>query len=98
MFHRTSTSKKIFNYVDYRIFCELKHWMQRRHPARTSMVLQEVLHQVGNRSYVLQGTYLDRRGKPDIDPVSQCEGRANQASRQNQSRSQSLRSELGELL
>jgi RNA-directed DNA polymerase len=32
MFHRTTTSKKAFSYVDHRIFCELERWMQRRHP------------------------------------------------------------------
>ena len=32
MFHRTSASKKVFSYVDHRIFCELRRWMQRRHP------------------------------------------------------------------
>jgi RNA-directed DNA polymerase len=32
MFHRATVSKEVFSYVDYRIFCELKHWMRRRHP------------------------------------------------------------------
>ena len=40
-FHRSSASKEIFSYVDYRIFCELEHWrelehwMIRRHPRKT---------------------------------------------------------------
>jgi len=32
LFHRSSASKEIFNYVDYRIFYELEHWIRRRHP------------------------------------------------------------------
>ena len=32
LFHRATVSKEIFSYVDYRIFCELKYWMRRRHP------------------------------------------------------------------
>jgi RNA-directed DNA polymerase len=65
MFHRTTTSKKAFQYVDHRIFCDLQHWMQRRHPdKRLSWCYKKYLTQVGNRQYVLQGTILDRRGKP----------------------------------
>src|SRR5262249_19884360 len=35
MFHRTTTSKSVFGYVDDRIFRELARWMQRRHPNKT---------------------------------------------------------------
>jgi RNA-directed DNA polymerase len=65
MFHRTTTSKKVFGYVDYRIFCELERWMQRRHPDKSlPWCYKKYLTQVGNRHYVLEGTTLDRRGKP----------------------------------
>jgi RNA-directed DNA polymerase len=65
LFHRSSSSKEIFNYVDYRIFCELQRWMQGRHPGKSlSWCDRKYLTRVGNRNYVLQGTYLDRRGKP----------------------------------
>jgi RNA-directed DNA polymerase len=65
MFHRTTTSKKVFNYVDYRIFCELEHWMQRRHPDQSlRWCYEKYLTQVGDRQYVWQGSYQDRRGKP----------------------------------
>jgi RNA-directed DNA polymerase len=67
LFHRSSASKEIFNYVDYRIFCELEHWMRRRHPSKSlSWCYKKYFTRVGNRGYVLQGTYLDRRGKPHI--------------------------------
>jgi RNA-directed DNA polymerase len=65
MFHRTTTSKKIFSYADDRIFRELERWMQRRHPDKSlTWCYKEYLTQVGERRYVLQGTMLDRRGKP----------------------------------
>jgi RNA-directed DNA polymerase len=64
-FHSSSCSKRIFNYVDHRIFCELEHWMQRRHPGKSlSWRYQKYYTKVGSRSYVLQGVYLDRRGAP----------------------------------
>jgi RNA-directed DNA polymerase len=64
-FHRSSASKKTFSYVDYRIFCELERWMQRRHPRKSlSWCYQKYLTKVGNRNYVLQGNYSDRRGNP----------------------------------
>ena len=65
MFHRTTTSKKVFSYVDYRIFGELEHWMQRRHPDKSlPWCYEKYLTQVGDRQYVLQGSTLDRRGQP----------------------------------
>jgi RNA-directed DNA polymerase len=65
MFHRTTASKKVFGYVDHRIFCELERWMQRRHPDKSlPWCYKKYLTQVGNRHYVLEGTTLDRRGKP----------------------------------
>jgi RNA-directed DNA polymerase len=65
LFHRSSCSKQIFSYVDNRIFCELRRWMQRRHPGKSlSWCDRKYLTRVGNRNYVLQGTYMDRRGKP----------------------------------
>ena len=65
MFHRTSASKKAFSYADYRIFCELERWMQRRHPDKNlRWCYEKYLTQVGDRHYVLEGTTLDRRGKP----------------------------------
>ena len=65
MFHRTSASKKVFSYADYRIFCELERWMQRRHPDKNlRWCYEKYLTQVGDRHYVLEGTTLDRRGKP----------------------------------
>jgi len=65
MFHRTTASKKVFGYVDHRIFCELERWMQRRHPDKSlPWCYRKYLTQVGNRHYVLEGTTLDRRGKP----------------------------------
>src|SRR5215468_6128357 len=65
MFHRTTISKKVFSYVDHRIFCELERWMQRRHPDKNlRWCYEKYLTQVGDRSYVLEGATLDRRGKP----------------------------------
>jgi RNA-directed DNA polymerase len=65
MFHRTTTSKKVFSYVDHRIFCDLERWMQRRHPDKNlRWCYEKYLTQVGDRHYVLEGTTLDRRGKP----------------------------------
>jgi RNA-directed DNA polymerase len=65
LFHRSSSSKKIFGYVDNRIFCELQRWMRRRHPGKSlSWCDRKYFTRVGNRNYVLQGTYLDRRSKP----------------------------------
>jgi RNA-directed DNA polymerase len=64
-FHSSTCSKRTFNYVDNRIFCELEHWMQRRHPGKSLFwCYQEYYTRIGSRSYVLQGVYLDRRGKP----------------------------------
>jgi RNA-directed DNA polymerase len=65
LFHRSSASKETFNYVDYRIFCELERWMLRRHPCKSRpWCYRKYLTQVGARNYVLQGRYLDRRGNP----------------------------------
>lgn len=65
MFHRTTTSKKVFGYVDDRIFRELARWMQRRHPDKTlRWCYEKYLTQVGDRHYVLEGKMPDRRGKP----------------------------------
>ena len=65
MFHRTTASKKVFGYVDHRIFCELERWMQRRHPDKSlPWCYEKYLTQVGDRHYALEGTTLDRRGKP----------------------------------
>jgi RNA-directed DNA polymerase len=65
LFHRSSASKETFNYVDHRIFCDLKRWMLRRHPGkRRTWCYRKYLTRVGNRDYVLRGSYLDRRGKP----------------------------------
>jgi RNA-directed DNA polymerase len=65
LFHRSSASKEIFNYVDSRIFHELEHWMHRRHPRKTMLwCYDKYLTSVGARNYVLQATFLDRRGKP----------------------------------
>jgi RNA-directed DNA polymerase len=64
LFHRSSASKETFNYVDYRIFCELERWMLRRHPGKSlPWCYRKYLTRVGNRDYVLQGSYVDRRGK-----------------------------------
>jgi hypothetical protein len=62
------------------------------------MVLREVLNTGRRQALRLGGNYTGSPWQASNDPISQCEGRANQASRQDQSRSQSLRSELGELL
>jgi RNA-directed DNA polymerase len=65
MFHRPSTSKKTFQDVDRYIFCELRRWMWRRHPRKTlTWCYKKYYTRVGNRNYVLQGTLIDRRGKP----------------------------------
>jgi RNA-directed DNA polymerase len=65
LFHRSIVAKEIFNYVDDRIFCELERWMQRRHPGKNlSWCYTKYFTRVGDRKNVLQGTYLDRRGKP----------------------------------
>src|SRR6266542_1094236 len=65
MFHRTTASKKVFGYVDHRIFCELERWMQRRHPDQSlPWCYEKYLTQAGDRHHVLEGTTLDRRGKP----------------------------------
>jgi RNA-directed DNA polymerase len=65
MFHRPSASKKTFQDVDRYIFCELRRWMWRRHPRKTlTWCYEKYYTRVGNRNYVLQGTLIDRRGKP----------------------------------
>ena len=65
LFHRSSASKEIFNYVDSRIFHELEHWMYRRHPRKTLVwCYDKYLTYVGTRNYVLQATFPDRRGRP----------------------------------
>ncbi len=65
LFHRASASKETFGKVDNYIFCELRRWMQRRHPCKTLIwCYKKYFTSVGNRNYVLQGTIPDRRGKP----------------------------------
>jgi RNA-directed DNA polymerase len=65
LFHRSSASKDTFDYVDSRIFHQLEHWMRRRHPRKTMLwCYRQYLTTVGDRSYVLQATFQDRRGKP----------------------------------
>jgi RNA-directed DNA polymerase len=65
LFHRSTVAKEIFKDVDSRIFCELKRWMKRRHPSKSlSWCYTKYFTRIGSRNYVLQGTYLDRRGKP----------------------------------
>ncbi len=64
-FHRTSASKRVFSYVDYRIFHELEHWMHRRHPRKTvGWCYRRYLTTVGNNATVFQASYPDRRGQP----------------------------------
>ena len=64
-FHRSSASKEVFNYVDYRIFRELEHWMIRRHPRKTLLwCYRHYFTTVGNDNYVFQASYPDRRGQP----------------------------------
>jgi RNA-directed DNA polymerase len=65
LFHRSSASKETFSYVDHRIFWEIERWIKRRHPNKSlAWRGQKYYTRVSNRSYVLQGTYFDRRGKP----------------------------------
>jgi RNA-directed DNA polymerase len=65
LFHRSSASKEIFNYVDSRIFHYLEHWMHRRHPRKTKLwCYRKYFTKTGHRSYVLQATFPDRRGQP----------------------------------
>ena len=65
LFHRSSASKEIFSYVDSRIFHELEYWMHRRHPRKTLLwCYRKYFTNTGNRSYVLQTSFPDRRGKP----------------------------------
>ena len=67
LFHRSSASKETFSYVDHEIFCHLKRWMLRRHRGwRRSWCYKKYLTRIGSRGYVLQSTYLDRRGKPHL--------------------------------
>jgi RNA-directed DNA polymerase len=52
-------------HVDSRIFHQLEHWMPRRHHRKTLLwCYRKYFTTVGNRSYVLQATLQDRRGKP----------------------------------
>lgn len=65
LFHRSLVSKGIFDYVDDRIFRELKHWMRRRHPRKALLwCYRKYFTKVGSRNNVLQATFQDRRGKP----------------------------------
>jgi RNA-directed DNA polymerase len=65
LFHRSSASKEVFNYVDNEIFWEIERWMKRRHPGKSiSWRHQKYYTRIGNRSHVLQGIYLDHRGNP----------------------------------
>lgn len=65
LFHRSSASKDTFDYPDSRIFHYLEHWMRRRHPRKAlRWCYRQYLTTVGDRSYVLQATFADRRGKP----------------------------------
>jgi RNA-directed DNA polymerase len=64
LFHRTVVSKDIFSQADHHIFCEIRCWMQRRHPNKSlSWCYEKYLTRVGSRNYVLEGSFLDRRGK-----------------------------------
>lgn len=64
-FHRSSASKEIFNYVDARIFHQLEHWMIRRHPRKgLRWCYARYFTVVGDRTYVFQASYPDRRGQP----------------------------------
>ena len=64
-FHRSSASKEVFSYVDYRIFRALEHWMIRRHPRKTLLwCYRQYFTTVGNDHYVLQASHPDRRGQP----------------------------------
>lgn len=63
-FHRASASSEIFKYVDYHIFREIQHWIRRRHPRKGKRWrYHKYFSEVGNNSYVFQGTF-ERRGKP----------------------------------
>jgi RNA-directed DNA polymerase len=65
MFHRSSASKETFVRVDYHIFCELERWMQRRHPRKSlAWCYKKYFTNLGKGRYFLQGTLMDRRGKP----------------------------------
>jgi RNA-directed DNA polymerase len=56
LFHRLSARKEIFNYVDFRIFHQLKHWMHRRHPRKVvDLVLRQIPHQGRNQKLCIEG-------------------------------------------
>jgi RNA-directed DNA polymerase len=64
MYHRYASSKRTFNYVDYRIFQMVWRWCRRRHPKKSRKWIKEkYFRQEGHRHWVFTGRLRDQKGK-----------------------------------
>jgi RNA-directed DNA polymerase len=64
MYHRHVASKRIFTYVDYRIFRMVWRWCRRRHKKKTTeWIRKRYFPKVGSKDWVFTGTLRDSKGK-----------------------------------
>ena len=64
MYHRYAVSKRIFEWVDYRIFGKLMRWCRRRHPTKSrKWITTKYFQREGQRNWVFTGTIRDHKGK-----------------------------------
>jgi RNA-directed DNA polymerase len=64
MYHRHVCSKRIFHYVDHRIFWMLWRWCQRRHPKKAAKWIKETYFQrIETRDWVFTGIIRTKKGK-----------------------------------
>jgi RNA-directed DNA polymerase len=64
MYHRHACSKRIFSYVDSRIFRMLWRWCRRRHSQKSrKWVKEQYFKRMGTREWVMLGARRDSKGK-----------------------------------
>jgi RNA-directed DNA polymerase len=64
MYHRHATSKRIFTYVDYRIFRMVLRWCRRRHRKKSmKWIKKKYFPKMETRDWVFTGVVRDSKGK-----------------------------------
>jgi RNA-directed DNA polymerase len=64
LYHRHVASKRIFTYVDYRIFKMVWRWCRRRHRKKTTeWIKKKYFPKIGRKDWVFLGVLRDSKGK-----------------------------------
>lgn len=65
MYHRHACSKRVFSYVDSRIFGMLWRWCRRRHSQKSRRwIKKNYFRRIGQREWVFTGIWSDGKGRP----------------------------------